>query len=274
MRMLLPLSRADREGSSTELAMQVARTLDLEIHALFIEDEELLALSDVSFVRDISPLGVALPQLDRRRVERDLRREAVQARRLLEDCAARGRITFGFDVKRGDPVAILASAMKRFDMVAVGPGFGCKSNVLSAGVFRRDLTVGGGRDLRLIPRVSALILEISDTRAFLEVALHLTENLGGVLELALTDKAKIAREVSQRLSALGPTFPNVSVETVALGVRDRARWVRGGRRQLLILPLHKRQETIQSLSKVLAGLRGPALLFPSPDGERGEPLPD
>jgi hypothetical protein len=118
-RILLALDAASLSKSAFEAAVELAARLDAELHGLFVEDEELLRLAELPFVRHYNISTATGRALDVEGTERELAVLAGQARRSFAAAAARTKVRHSFEVVRGTMSAVLAAAATGIDLVIV-----------------------------------------------------------------------------------------------------------------------------------------------------------
>lgn len=122
-RILLALSSAG-SGPSLEFSARLAVALEIPLEALFIEDEDLLAVAALPFTRETTRLGRVLPIFDPTRLECDFRRDATYLRRLAQRCLAAGSVEWHFRTIRGQTARALAGAAEPGDLLALPRGLG------------------------------------------------------------------------------------------------------------------------------------------------------
>lgn len=102
-RLILELGHGAADLDTIQAAAGFARVMDLELLALFIEDEALPHAAALPFAREISPLTYRWRPMEVDRLASDLRAAADKARQTLEAVAKDVGIDPGFEVRRGDP---------------------------------------------------------------------------------------------------------------------------------------------------------------------------
>jgi len=112
----------------TRPALETAVRLALEagdgIDCLFVEENTLFQAAALPITRELAVFTGRVQRFEPGDVERALRRQAADARRLLAQAALRARLRFTFEVVRG---ALLAEALSRAgeqDVIVIGlPGW-------------------------------------------------------------------------------------------------------------------------------------------------------
>lgn len=108
-RILLALDSA-QDAPALELAAQLAALLQGTLQGVFVENSELLRLAQLPFAHEIALNSAAIRRLETVQLERDLRAQAEQVRRLLENQARQYRIEWTFRIERGALTATLAAS--------------------------------------------------------------------------------------------------------------------------------------------------------------------
>jgi len=98
-------------------AAELAARLQAELLALYVEDVDLLNLAALPFAREIGFPSAAHRELDVEAVERLLRLHAEEARRTVEEFAARTPLKWSFQVTRGEFAEELLAAAAEADLV-------------------------------------------------------------------------------------------------------------------------------------------------------------
>ncbi|GIL05661.1 hypothetical protein FBR04_09200 [Betaproteobacteria bacterium PRO7] len=106
-RVVLSLASGDAPGPALEAAAALARWLDAELLALFVENAALYDYARLPFAREIGP-GAAWRPLAPERLLDDYLAMAAAAQRRLRAIAARAGVPCEFEILRGDPAASLA----------------------------------------------------------------------------------------------------------------------------------------------------------------------
>lgn len=119
-RILLALDVSPRSRSALEVAATLAAGFDVELAGLFVEDANLLRLSELPFAREVGRFSAKTRALAGAEMERALRREAEAVLRELSEAAARRSLRWSFKVARGQVRAELFALAHEFDMVVIG----------------------------------------------------------------------------------------------------------------------------------------------------------
>lgn len=185
-KVLLALDISPRSRSALEAAAALAGELDAELAGLFVEDVNLLRLSELPFTREIGSFSSVSRPIGLEQVEQALRREADEVQRLLAETAVRLRLRWSFHVARGQIAAELFAQAGEFDLVVLG-----KRARLGLRPFGEEMA-GVGRRLKDSSPVLAVFDGSASAHQVLELALRLAEARGAELRLlvpAATDEA-------------------------------------------------------------------------------------
>ncbi len=109
-------------GTSRDTVRQAAewaRLLDLEIHAVFVEDEAVHGLAAYAFAREFRLPTHAWEPIDHDRLADDFRHAANTAKRQLDTVAAAMGVRAAFQVLRGDPSGAVAQMLCASDIVVL-----------------------------------------------------------------------------------------------------------------------------------------------------------
>ncbi len=100
------------------LAARVAASIDAGLRGIFVEDENLLALTALPFAHEISMSG-SIIAIDQNDMLRAMQVQAQIARRILERTAAEAHIVCTFDIARGHKLATLAAHASASDTLII-----------------------------------------------------------------------------------------------------------------------------------------------------------
>jgi len=116
-RVVVALDAVSENRAAIDTAARLAARWQARLHAVFIEDDDLLRLANLPFARQVS-LGAGVEQLTLQQAERQIRAFAEYARRDLEAAALRHGIAWTFDIVRGAPAAAVTDATEGDFLVA------------------------------------------------------------------------------------------------------------------------------------------------------------
>lgn len=117
-RILLALDTATHDLAAFEAATALAAHLDAELHALFVEDINLLRLAALPFARETRLISATTRRLQNPDMEHALRAEATRAQATLATVATRLHVRWSFQVTRGQVAAQVRAAALETDLVA------------------------------------------------------------------------------------------------------------------------------------------------------------
>jgi nucleotide-binding universal stress UspA family protein len=119
-RILVALDASRESLAALAAAVELAAKLEAELLGLFVEDINLLQLSESPYAREFLYPAAAEAPLDRACMERKLRAQAEQARRALAAAAERAHVVWSFRTVRGHVPAEVLAAAADVDLVALG----------------------------------------------------------------------------------------------------------------------------------------------------------
>lgn len=119
-RILVAMDASQGSLSALETATVLAELAHAELEGLFIEDADLLALANLPFSREVRLTGGAVRALDLDVLERDLRMQALAARRAMQRAASSRRLRWTFRSVRGSVISELATAAREVDILCIG----------------------------------------------------------------------------------------------------------------------------------------------------------
>lgn len=100
-RIVLDLHALGPDREMLRAIADIAKLLEVEMHGLFVEDENLLSLAALPFAREIRLPTFDWHPLDVDRLAEDLRHAATQAQHLLDDVAHSAGVPCGFEIRKG-----------------------------------------------------------------------------------------------------------------------------------------------------------------------------
>lgn len=108
-RVVIALESSCENLRALERAAEIAVRTNAALHAVFIEDIQLLNAASLPFTRQVSVLSAPGGGFDPRDVEIALTAMAERARRCLKDLAERMGVPWSFEIVRGDRLSALAA---------------------------------------------------------------------------------------------------------------------------------------------------------------------
>lgn len=117
-RIVVGLDTSFMAREALALAVRMAASVDAGLCGIFVEDENLLALTALPFAREISMSG-SIIAVDQGYMLRAMQAQAQIARRILERSAAEAHIACTFGVARGHKLATLAAQASATDTLII-----------------------------------------------------------------------------------------------------------------------------------------------------------
>lgn len=119
-RILVALDTSAHSLAALEASAELAAALGAELVGLYVEDENLRHLTRLPFAQEVDSVSGETRRLESSDVERHLRRQAEEVRRILERRAVRQRVQWSFRTARGSVAARIREAASEADLVIVG----------------------------------------------------------------------------------------------------------------------------------------------------------
>lgn len=126
-RLVLGIHHGATNGDLMQHAAEMARLLDIELHGIFVEDEAVLGVAALPFVREFRLHSHQWHELDTESIEAEFRHAANNAKRLLDRVAKARGVRMEFHIQRGSPSAVVAGLLSAGDIMVLaepkpGPG--------------------------------------------------------------------------------------------------------------------------------------------------------
>ena len=106
--------------AALETAAALGQRLSAQVEGVFVEDIDLVNLSQLPLGREVHPISGRVREFDSETLEAELRHEANQARRVLEKYAGAGRLHYSFRVVRGRVDSEVIAAAGEGDLLILG----------------------------------------------------------------------------------------------------------------------------------------------------------
>lgn len=119
-RILVALDASPHSLAALRAAAELAADLDAELVGIFVEDINLLRLSELPLASEVTIYTTSTRRLSRREIERQLRSQARMAQRALEEVARRRHLRWTFQVSQGVIASELLAAAEETDMILMG----------------------------------------------------------------------------------------------------------------------------------------------------------
>ena len=119
-RILIALDSSSQSLSALDAAVEIAHQRGCELLGVFIEDAELLRVTECDVAREVGASAAQSRDLQHAEIESIFRSLAAHARQSLEIAAERKRIPWDFQVIRGQVDETLTELMKEVEVTALG----------------------------------------------------------------------------------------------------------------------------------------------------------
>lgn len=140
-RVLVPLGPSPDEAATVALAATLAGLLRAELLVLYVEDLELTHAMALPFTREVIATSGELRAPTARALELDWRTHAGRLRRALADAAAKDRVTWRLQVRRGRVESEVAAAADPGDLVLLAGTLGARRDRGDAATSARRLVL-------------------------------------------------------------------------------------------------------------------------------------
>ena len=207
-RILVALDTSHHSLAALRAAAELASSLEAEILGLFVEDVNLLRAAGLPMARELRFPFARHAQMTPERMKRQLRAQALQARRALSSiCESRG-IEWSFEVVRGRVSSRLLKEAAKADLLCLGrvsrpvtqgPRTGSTARAAAVRAHRSVLVISEGT------RIQAPIVVTYDGSPEADQALLLARRLtietGGFLSILVPAEPSISpKELQERLA--------------------------------------------------------------------------
>jgi nucleotide-binding universal stress UspA family protein len=185
-RILVALDTSPHSLAALQAAADLAARLDAELMGLYVEDIQVLRLSDIPLTREVSLYSASPRALDRQKVELQLRAQARAARRAIERLAEWRRIRWSFSVVQGSVPDEVLNAAEDTDLVILGKvgwsrgrQLGSTARLVIERASRPAMILGHGEQLKL--PLGIVYDGSAGVKRALRVAAHLIQESGSFL---------------------------------------------------------------------------------------------
>jgi len=221
-RLIVELGNGVADGRTLRAVAELAALLQWDLHGLFVENEALLGLAELPFVRELRLPGYDWQKIDADRIAAELRCEAANAQRLLRDVGAAAGVPYAFEVRRGDPMEAIAAIALATDVLVVATPTSAAAR-LAQGMRRIQATARHpAASLLLLPQRStrhagpvAALVTNADDPALAVAALAAANTREHLLLLLPAGDVALAEAAVQRVVLLG--VPKTRVTECAMG---------------------------------------------------------
>jgi len=221
-RLIVELGNGEADARTLRAVAEMAALFHWDLHGLFVENEALLDLAELPFVRELRLPGYEWQKIEADRIATELRGEAADAQRLLRDVGAATGVPCAFEVRRGDPADEIAAIALATDVLVVATPTSAVAQ-LAHGTRRTQATARQpAASLLLLPQPSprragpvAALVTNSDDPALAVAALAAANTHEHLLLLLPAGDMALAEAAVQRAVLLG--VPKTRVTTCTLG---------------------------------------------------------
>lgn len=119
-RILVAIDASEHSQAALRAAVELARQTHGEVQGIFVEDENLLRMADISFTREIRLFSTGVSACSTEDIRRQLRVQAQRAEELLSHVSERAGVPASFRVVRGQVTRELLAAAEEIDLISLG----------------------------------------------------------------------------------------------------------------------------------------------------------
>jgi hypothetical protein len=271
----LPVSAADRRA--LRAAAELARGLDAELRAMFVEEEGLLSLARMPFAREFRLPGHGWQPIAGEQIAADMRQAAQAARRMLEEVARAAGISGALEVHRGEAGALIETVCVETDVVVVLEPARPAERAVQGYVRRRLAAYRCAAAMMLLPpelpEERHGVVALAEDGGVLPVAARIAARLNENLTVLTRDGPEPAR-IALAAQAQGMRSAQVRVRRLAGtgGVADIVAALAGGSPRLAVLSRGTlRPEGEETVSELARALRAPVLVLEPPPPTQQHP---
>ena len=207
-RILIGLDASRHSMAALRAAAQLAVTLEAQLHGLFVEDATLLKVSKLPVAREIQfPFATRAP-LSPRRMRRQLRAQAQQARKALASISKEHGVEWSFEVARGEVSVCMLEESTRADLLCLGRAsrpltlrscLGSTAVAAASAASRSVLLVS--RETEIGPPVVLLCDGSDEGRQALRLSWQLADAMKGLLSIVVpASVAESSEQVQEQIT--------------------------------------------------------------------------
>jgi nucleotide-binding universal stress UspA family protein len=269
-RIVVAIDASSHSLAALEAAAELAARLEAELRGVFVEDEQLLQVAELTFLQEVAPFTAIGRPLERQQVQREMHVLARRAQRAFQTIVERMRLAGDFQVVRGAVVSALLAAADEADLLVVGKASRTSGRPRRLGSTSRAAFSGARCSTLVMQRHGGLgvpILVVYDgsslARRALEaaVALRAREQDPITVLLPTTAERPPARMREEVVEQLGPRHVPVQVLELAAGnTAALAQAVRTRPCGMLVLPAAIELLEDQAVLTLMEELDVPVLL--------------
>jgi nucleotide-binding universal stress UspA family protein len=192
-RIVVTLDNAESGRPLVEIAVRLAAVLGAELEGVFIEDINLIRLSELPFLREIKTGSLVEEMISTQGMQRDLRALARQAERMLLQAAQASGIGCSFRVWRGRVTAETLSSSFEADVISLRGG-----GAITAYQTQSILRMRAPARQQVLNTVNVLFSGSPAAERALAAACQLAENLAAEINVLLADMQTPATDLEAR----------------------------------------------------------------------------
>jgi len=206
-RILVALDASAHSLAALEAAVELAASFQAELLGLFVEDVNLLRLTELPFTQEIGLFSTTRRRLEVVQLERQLRAQAGRVRQRLTLIAERQHVPWTFRVVRGGIATELLQAASETDLIILGRTGSSLSGEHRLGSTARTILTRAPRLTMILQhgvQLGSPVIVVYDGSATAQKALTVAMNLdqeknGHLVILALADDPDTAHRLSQQV---------------------------------------------------------------------------
>ncbi len=149
-RILVALDASEANRGALRVATLLANQLHAELHALFVEDTNLLRLAELPFAREMMYGSREGRRITSANMERQMAAQATRLRQLVEAAAQQNQIKADFRILRGQISHELCLAAQQMDLLILGKSTQLLQQSLKLGKVAQDVLAAANSNLLLL----------------------------------------------------------------------------------------------------------------------------
>lgn len=224
-------------------AADLAALLGQRLHALYVEDVNLLRLAGLPFCREVGSYTASVRLLDSRAIERTFQRSALDIQRFIERVTQTRRVSCTFHVERGGVADTLTLAARRATLISLGrvghsPGrrIGSTTQMLLERLDRPLLIASAG--VQLQPPFTVFFTGSPASHNALRLAARLAKPDGQPLHVWVWSGGRTVDELQVLIQSTADLLATVDFEGLVVHSTDQLReLLRRHTEGALILPI-------------------------------------
>ncbi len=179
-RVLVVIDSGTQTQTELDALAELAHRLQAELQGLFIEDANMMRLSEYTETTAYRLVSSSLYATDQGMLARAVRAQASRSRRLVESVTRRRQVRSSFQVRQGELVAELLAAVQAGDLIVLTKTFGHLPAVLDSHVFMRAFSESAASAVLLFnpsSKLTGAITVVYDGSAAADTALAVASDI-------------------------------------------------------------------------------------------------